>query len=273
MSLFEAAVLGAVQGLAEFLPISSSGHLILVRWLFGGSESAESLVFDTALHLGTLVALLAYFWREWLELARAVLAGLANPAARADPRWRLAWLLAIGSVPAGVVGLLFESAIERLVRHPAIVASLLIVFGLLLLTADRLGRHRRGLQDVRLPDALVVGVAQAIALLPGVSRSGITMTAALFLGLERAAAARFSFLLSSPIVLAAGLYELRKLVGPGIAPGQGPAFLVGAVTSAVVGFLAIGFLLRYLQRNSVASFVWYRLLAGAGVLVLLALGR
>lgn len=265
MNLFQAAVLGVVQGLTEFLPISSSGHLILVAWLLGWQPHSKA--FDAVLHLGTAAALLIYFWRDWVELASAVLAGLRDPVARKDPRWRLAWLLVIGSIPAGLAGAVLESPIEERLGKPATVAVLLIVFGLILLAADRFARLRRTLDDVRLPDALTVGLAQVLALAPGVSRSGITITAGLLRGLDRSAAARFSFLLSTPISVAAALYSLRNLVGPGgRAEESGLTLLVGILTAAVVGILTIGFLLRYLQRNSLTTFVWYRLAAGLLVL-------
>ncbi|MCC7104402.1 MAG: undecaprenyl-diphosphatase UppP [Chloroflexi bacterium] len=271
MTPFEAVVLGIVQGLSEFLPISSSGQLILARWLFGWEENASTLVFDVALHLGTLVAVLTYFWRDWVEVFQAIAGGLVNPKARATPRWRLGWLLVIGSIPGALIGLAFESAVENLVRQPAVVAVLLMVFGLILLAADRVGRQQRELADVRLLDALAVGFAQALALVPGVSRSGITLTAGLLCGLERATAARFSFLLSSPIIFGAGLWEMRKILAPDATGIPFTIFLTGMIASAVVGFLAIGFLLRYLSRNSVAVFVWYRLAVGLAVLALLAI--
>jgi undecaprenyl-diphosphatase len=271
LSLFQALVLGIVQGLTEFLPISSSGHLILVPWLFGWPEGGLS--FDAALHLGTAIALLAYFWREWLALVQAVVEGLREPAARKDPRWRLACYILIGSIPAGLVGVVLESKIEELLGAPRMIALLLIVFGLLLLIADRLAAHRRTIDDVGLPDALTIGLAQVLALAPGVSRSGITITTGLLRGLDRAAAARFSFLLSTPITLGASLYSMRKLVGPGANDNVGPAALaVGVASAAVFGFLAIGFLLRYLQRNSLSAFVWYRLAAGLLLLVITSLG-
>ena len=267
MNPLQAAVLGFVQGLTEFLPISSSGHLILVPWLLGWPPHSKA--FDAALHLGTVAALLIYFWRDWVELVRAVLAGLGNADARKDPRWRLAWLLVIGSIPAGLVGVVLESQIEQRLGQPWMVAVLLIVFGLVLLLADRVANQQRSIDDVRLQDALAVGLAQILALAPGVSRSGITMTAGLFVGLDRPSAARFSFLLSTPITLAAALYSLRHLVGPGAGGGEGGlSLLVGILFSAVFGILAIGFLLRYLQRNSLVTFVWYRLVAGMLVLLL-----
>jgi undecaprenyl-diphosphatase len=262
VSPLQAAVLGIVQGLTEFLPVSSSGHLILVPWLFGWPD--HSLAFDAGIHLGTVLALLAYFWRDWLELIGAVTAGLRDAAARADPRWRIAGLLLLGSIPAGLSGLALESSIEQLIRQPWLVAMLLIVFGLALLAADRLGSQSRGIQDIGVTDALVVGLAQVLALAPGVSRSGITITAAMFVGLDRAAAARFSFLLSTPITLAAALFSMRKLFGSD--PAEIGLLVIGIVSATIFGFLAIGFLLSYLQKNSLASFVWYRLAVGALVL-------
>jgi undecaprenyl-diphosphatase len=262
-------VLGVVQGLTEFLPISSSGHLVLVPWLLGWPR--HSLAFDAAIHLGTAAALMAYFWRDWLELLRAFSAGFRDPVARADPRWRLTWMLVLGSLPAGLIGLAAESSIERLVRQPWLVASLLILFGLVLLAADRLGSRQRGIQDVGVFEALIVGLAQVLALAPGVSRSGITISAGLFVGLDRATAARFSFLLSTPITLAAALFSLRRLVGPESSAEAG-VLLIGIVCAAIFGFLAIGFLLRYLQKNSLATFVWYRLAAGALVLAVYGVG-
>ena len=263
-SLFEAIVLGIVQGLAEFLPISSSGHLILVPWLLGWQE--HGLTFDLALHLGTSAALLGYFWRDWVKLIRAVALGLFFKPPRLLPEWKLAWLILLGCLPAGIIGVLFESQIEALFRQPVLIAILLIVFGLVMLAADRLGSQKRSLSGmnlgITLTDALVIGCAQVLALMPGVSRSGITLTAGLFRGLDRGSAARFSFLLSAPITIAAALYKLRDLFK---APPTGSELLVfaaGVVTAGIVGALAIGFLLKYLQRKPVDMFVWYRVAAG-----------
>jgi undecaprenyl-diphosphatase len=266
VTIVEAIVLGVVQGLAEFLPISSSGHLILVPWLLGWP--AHGLVFDLALHLGTSIALLGYFWRDWLDLARAVVRGLVDGKARASPEWRLAWQIVIGCIPAAVVGVLFEDLIEATFRQPALVAVLMIAFGLLLLVADLTGRHERALKQVTLADALVIGCAQVLALAPGVSRSGVTMTAGLFRGLDRETAARFSFLLSAPITVAAALFKLRVLREEPLSASEAVAFLAGIVTAAIVGALAIGFLLRYLQRKPVTIFVCFRLALGAFVLAL-----
>jgi undecaprenyl-diphosphatase len=271
VTIIEAIVLGVIQGLAEFLPISSSGHLILVPWLLGWPS--HGLTFDLALHLGTSIALLGYFWRDWFMLARAVIGGLVDAKARASYEWRLAWLIVIGCIPAAMVGVLFEDMIETAFRQPALIALLLIAFGLILLVADRVGRRERALEQVTLTDALVIGAAQVLALMPGVSRSGITMTAGLFRGLDRGPAARFSFLLSAPITVAAALYKLRVLLTEPLTVSEAAAFLVGIITAAIVGALAIGFLLRYLQRQPVNLFVWYRLAAGAFVLGVVFVGR
>jgi undecaprenyl-diphosphatase len=272
ITLFQAIVLGAVQGLSEFLPISSSGHLILVPWLLGWPE--QGLTFDLALHLGTSAALLAYFWRDWVNLIRAVILGLTDAKARASHEWTLAWLIVIGCIPAGIIGVLFEDFVENTLRgHPLLIGILLVLFGALLYLADRLGTHRRPLGQVSLIDAIVIGCAQVLALSPGVSRSGITMTAGLFRGLDRPAAARFSFLLSAPITIGAAVFKLKDLVKAPPAGGEAMAFIAGIVVSAIVGALAIGFMLRYIQRQSVAVFFWYRLVAGLVVIGLALAGH
>jgi undecaprenyl-diphosphatase len=261
MDLLQAVLLGAVQGLTEFLPISSSGHLIMVPFVLGWPAHSQS--FDLALHLGTLVALGWFFWTDWLALIRGFVMGLVSSAARAaDPNWRFAWLVLLGSIPAGIIGIALEKPIEELFRSPALNAGLLIVFGLILWLADRYGSLKRTTESLSWLDALVMGLAQAIALVPGVSRSGITMTAGLFRGLDRPTAARFSFLLSGPIILGAALFKLRG----GVPAAELVPALVGMVVSAVVGFLSIRFLLRYLQRNSLLVFVIYRVAFGALVI-------
>lgn len=262
-----------VQGLTEFLPISSSAHLILVPWLLGWPEFEDKLAFDAALHLGTILALITYFWRDWLDLAGALMRGLRDPTARRDPKWRLAWFVLLGSIPASVAGLALEPTIEGLLREPRPVAILLILFGLLMLMADRQASKRHGIREVGTWDALIIGLAQVLALAPGVSRSGITITAGLFVGLNRAAAARFSFLLSTPVTLAAALFSLPKMFEPDDTPAEIGIFLVGVISAGLCGFLAIGFLLRYLRENSLATFVWYRLLLGLLVLGLSAAGN
>jgi len=262
MDLLQAAVLGAVQGLSEFLPISSSGHLIMVPFLFGWPPHSQA--FDLALHLGTLIALLWYFWADWLRLIRGFFGGLVSAAVRReDPSWRMALLVLLGSIPAGLIGIVLEQPIETLLRSPVINAVLLIVFGLVLYVVDRIASLKRSMDELRWLDALTMGLAQALALAPGVSRSGITLSAGLLRGLDRPTAARFSFLMSGPIIAAAAVFKLRE----GIPGDEMAAALVGMATAAIFGFLSIGFLLRYLQRNSLLIFVIYRVLFGALVIV------
>ena len=260
MNLFQAMLLGLVQALAEFLPISSSGHLILVPALLGWPDHGLSL--DVALHVGTAVALLAYFWRTWASLSKAVILGLRHTRARSLPEWRLAWLLVLGSSPGGIAGLLFEEQIEASLRDPTQVALLMVVFGLMLLAADRLGSGNRDLNSLTWRDALIIGGAQALALAPGVSRSGITLTAAMASGFRRADSARFSFLLGTPLILAAGMLQLVKLARQGLPSGDVAIFLTGAGVSLVLGLAIIRWLLGYLERHSVGVFVAYRVLVG-----------
>lgn len=265
MDLSQAVILGVVQGLTEFLPISSSAHLVLIPWLLGWNE--PGLAFDAALHLGTLAALLAYFWRDWLSILRGVLAGLQSKDQRGTFEFRMGLMLILGSVPAAIIGVLFEKAIESEVRTPVAIAGLMVSFALVLLVAERIGSQRRSLNRLTLVDALVVGMAQALALAPGVSRSGSTITAGLFLGLDRTSAARFSFLLSTPIVIAAGSLQLVKLLHGGL-DGEGALNLVaGVLVAAVTGLAAISLMLRFLQRNKTDVFAWYRITAGLCVLL------
>jgi len=256
-----AVTLGLVQGLAEFLPISSSAHLILTPWFFGWPD--RGLTFDVALHVGTLAAVAAYFWRDWLRLFAAA------PRPR-SPDGRLFWLLVVGAIPGGIAGVLLDSLAEQAFRSPPLIAGTLTLMGLALLAADRWGGQERELHDIGLADALLIGAAQALAIVPGVSRSGITIAVARMCGVGRAAAARFSFMLGSPVILGAALFKLRTLAeAPGILNGP---FLAGVATAAVVGALAIGALLRYLQRASLGLFVLYRLLLAGLVLTTLLLG-
>jgi len=272
VGVLEAIILGVVQGVTEFLPISSSAHLLIVPWLFGWPE--PGLAFNVALHLGTLLAVVTYFWRELVAMAAGLLRGLRARRWTADPDARLALIIAIGSIPAAVAGFLGSDALDAYFHSggggdQAILVSalLLIGLGLLLALAEWLARHRRELSDVNAWDGILVGLAQALALLPGVSRSGSTITAGLFLGLRREAAARFSFLLGVPAVAGAGLLEGLKLLQVGLPAEERIIFAAGTVSAAVVGYLAIAFLLRFLQRYSTMVFVAYRLILG---LVLLA---
>lgn len=256
-----AITLGIVQGLSEFLPISSSAHLILTPWFLGWPD--PGLTFDVALHVGTLVAVVAYFWRDLLRLV------LAAPRPR-TPDGRLFWLLMLGAVPGGIAGVLLDDLAEQALRSPLLIAGTLSVMGLALLAADRLGATDRELHDIGLVNALVIGAAQALAIVPGVSRSGITIAVARARGIERAAAARFSFLLGAPLIAGAAVFKLRHLVGtPGALSGP---FLAGVLTAGIVGVLSIAFLLRYLQRAGLGVFVVYRLLLAALIIATIALG-
>ena len=281
MDLFQALILGLIQGLTEFLPVSSSAHLVFVPWLFGWRDEAiTSIQFDVALHLGTLLAVLAYFAADWRRLILAFIRSVVERRIGADPDRRLVWFLALGTIPAAIVGVLAESKIDELFHDPnnlrgglLIIGVMMLIMGALLLFAERIGRHSIELDGMTLSSALGIGIAQALALIPGVSRSGSTITAGLFFGLKREAAARFSFLLSTPIVLGAGLKKVYDMTKDGGIPvDQQLGFAVGFASAAISGFLCIYFLLRYLQRRSTAPFIWYRFLVGLGLLALVLLG-
>jgi undecaprenyl-diphosphatase len=268
MPLYQAIVLAIVQSLTEFLPISSTAHLALAPWLLGWND--PGLSFDIALHLGTVAALLVYFFRDWVQMARQAVGRRsfehhAEPAAHP----RLLWMLAAATVPVGLTGYLFKGHAEHSWRNPLLMGTTLIGVGLLMYWADGRSAGRRGIEDVRLADAMWVGLAQAIAIVPGVSRSGITITAALLRNLSRPAAARFSFLLSTPALLGAAVKEsLDVLAAGGIPPHMRAAFLVGTLASALTGWLVIAFLLRFLQRHTLKIFVYYRVVFGIIVIAL-----
>lgn len=267
MTISDAILLGVVQGLTEFLPISSSGHLILVPWLLG--RTPGGLTFDVALHLGTLAVLLGYFWRDWLQLIGGLVQAVRG---RPDGRVRLLALLVVGTIPASVVGLAGERIIEEHLRSPYLAAALLASVAVLFLVAERGAAQRRLLKDVGLVDVLLIGCAQATALVPGVSRSGITIVAGLALGLRRDEAARFSFLLATPAIAGAGLLRARTLASDGIAADEWGVFAAGFLAAALVGLVAVAWLLSYLRRRSLAVFAYYRL-ALAALIVVLALVR
>jgi len=271
--LLKAALLGAVQGLTEFLPVSSTGHLILAQELLGVDDDRYGLAFDAALHLGTLAALLLYFGNAWVRLIRAGAAALRRRSL-ADDDARIAWLIAVATIPAGVLGLLLEGVIEDAFRSPALVAVMLIAFSGAFVLAERVGRRTRDMRAIRLLDAIVIGAAQAVALVPGVSRSGATICAGLFRDLRRTDAATFAFLLSAPIVAAAGLRGTAGVVEDllrGRLSGEDAAFfLTGMISAAVVGYAAIAFLLRFLAANSLIPFAVYRIALGIAVLIWIA---
>lgn len=272
--LLEAALLGIVQGLTEFLPISSTGHLVLTSEFLGIDEDKFGLQFDAAIHLGTLAAVLVYFRVTILALAGAWFASLRARHWQHTKEARLAWLLVLGTIPAGIAGLFLESTIANEFRSPAVVAIMLIVFSVPMLLAERYGARRRDVGDSGPRDALLIGAAQAIALIPGVSRSGITISTGMFAGFKREEAATFAFLLSAPIIAAAGGKQVFDLIRGADDGGSAGAevFAVGLITAALVGYAAVSFLLRYLRTNSLHPFVYYRLALGSLVLVLVAAG-
>lgn len=266
MHIVEALFLGIIQGLTEFLPISSSGHLALLEHFLGVQEAG--LGFDIILHIGTLVALVAYFWPDWLGMARAVI----KPERSNRFERRLFWYLVLGTIPGGIAGYLLEHQAETTFRSPTRIALLLGSVGLLLLLAEKLARHKRQLPGINLKDAILIGLSQALAIMPGVSRSGITMTAGLFLGLTRDTAARFSFLLSTPIIFGAGLVHILKMINGGAANFHFLPYSLGFGAAVISSYLTIKFLLRFLQRHTFTVFAVYRLAAAVVVLTLVYLG-
>ena len=281
MPIYQVVVLAAVQALTEFLPVSSTAHLALVAWLLNWRD--PGLTFDVALHLGTLVAVLAYFWRLWV---RIVFAGLGlkppvEPARSTGPLGgapaeddeavadrRLLWLLALGTIPAAVVGYSLEHYVRTTLRSPYVMAASLILVAFLMAYGERVAQQLRGLSDLGLSDTLLVGVAQTLALIPGVSRSGITITAALLRHYRRDSAARFSFLLASPVVAGAVIKESVGLWSTGIPGEMRLPFLLGIAVAALVGYAVIAFFIRYLQTRTLKIFIYYRVVFGGMILVL-----
>jgi undecaprenyl-diphosphatase len=268
-TIVQALIMGIVQGLTEFLPISSSGHLILVPYLFGWTDPfITSLAFSVMLHLGTLVALLVYFRRDWLSLVPAGLATIRDRSFRGDPDRKLAWLIAVSTIPALIAGPILNDTLEAEVRSAGVVAITLVIGGAILWLADRWGAKDRAIDRLTFPQSFVIGIAQAIALVPGISRSGISISAALFVGQTRESAARFSFLMATPVIAGAGGFETLKLVrGELGATAQLGPMAVGMVASLIAGLGAIHFLLRYLRTNTLTVFVAYRLVLAAVVIV------
>lgn len=254
--MFEAFILGLVQGLGEFLPISSSGHLVVAPWLFGFKD--PGLGFDVALHWATLLAVVVYFRRDVWLLVKGFVRSLSSKTRnfKQDLYQRLAWLIAISSIPGALIGMLLEKQAETVFRSPLLVAFTMLGFGLVLWTVDYISSKKNTLEHIGFWHALWIGVSQAFAIIPGVSRSGSTMTTALALGYKRADAARFSFLMSIPIIFGAGLIKVDEF---GAGAGGGELF-VGFVTAAVSGFLAIKYLLKFLTSHNFNVFVWYRII-------------
>jgi undecaprenyl-diphosphatase len=266
-------VLGVVQGITEFLPISSTGHLILVPALFGWQGGiVDQLSFDVALHLGTLVGLVWVFWHEWTRLARAGLSSLLRRSLT-EPEARQFWLIVLATIPAGVAGLTLEGYVETTLRSPIVVGASMVLVGLLLALVDRSASQAREAGSLGAAGALTIGVAQALALVPGVSRSGSTIGAGLLLGLTRASAARFSFLLSAPIILAAVAKQGLEVAQHGLSGDEMAVFAVGISASALSGYLCIRLLLAYLRRRSLLPFIVYRIAVGMLVILLALAGR
>lgn len=263
MTVFQAVVMGLVQGLGEFLPVSSSAHLVLIPWLFRWPD--QGLTFDIALHLGTLIAVVAYFWREWYELLLGALKGTKNQ------KGRLFWCLILACFPGAFFGYLLEGKAETVFRNPALIAAMLIIMGLVLYIADQKGLKKLKIEKIGIVQSLIIGFSQALAIIPGVSRSGVTITAGLLTGLTREGAARFSFLLSVPIILGAGLVKVPELIAH---PEMiNTPFVVGVFVSAFSGVASIGFLLKYVQTKNYLPFVWYRFLVGLLVFLMLFVRR
>jgi undecaprenyl-diphosphatase len=270
-TIIQAAVIGIVQGLTEFLPISSSAHLIVLPRLLGWDDPfLNSAAFDVMLHMGTLAALVLYFWRDLLRLLAAWLASIRERRIGADAERRLAWLLVATIVPAAILGALLEGFFDTFFRDRlALIAVLLVIGASLLWLAERHGRRDRDLDGLGLRDALVIGAAQSLALFPGISRSGITIATGLFLGLERAAAARFAFLMGVPITAGAGLFKARLFLTGDAGAFQPAVLAVGMVAAAVSGLIAVSVLLAYLRRHSTGVFIWYRVGFAALIFVFL----
>lgn len=253
MDIFQAVILGLIQGLGEFLPISSSGHLILAPWVFGWED--QGLAFDIALHFGTLIAVVGFFWKEWFAIFAAFF-GIHHKLCeeRKYPPNFLPLLVA-GTIPGAFLGFLFEEKVETILRSPWVVVTSLAIFGGLLYLADLKSKKSKEMNMITLKDTLLIGFAQALAIIPGTSRSGVTITVGLALGFGRKGAAKFSFLLATPIIFGAAMYKLKDLLGAGI----GTPELVGIAVSAISGFLAIAGLLKFVEKVSYKVFFWYRI--------------
>jgi undecaprenyl-diphosphatase len=268
LELLEAVFLGVVQGLTEFLPVSSSGHLLLSQYFLGMDQERFGLSFDAAIHTGTVLAVVWYFWADLLAMARAFLRSLPRPNF-ADVEVRMAYLILVATVPAAIIGFLFEDFFATQVRSPWVVVFNLVFVGALFLVAEAVGRKTESASKLGPFGAFGVGLAQAAALVPGVSRSGATITCGLFLGLRREEAARFSFLMSVPVTAAAAGLSLAEAAAEGMDGHEAAMFFAGSVSSAVVGYLAIRFLLRFLANHTLRVFAYYRFALAAVVAVVL----
>jgi undecaprenyl-diphosphatase len=257
MTILQSVILGLIQGITEFLPISSSGHLIIIPWLFGWSK--HTLSFDVMLHWGSLFAILVYFRNDWSKLLKEGFWSLRERSLRGPMERKLIWFIIIATIPAAIFGIIFEDKAESIFRNPLLIAGALGLFGIIIYFAERLGKKKRTIQDLSIKDTILIGLAQALAIIPGVSRSGATMGEGLFLNLKRDQAARFSFLLSAPLIFGAGLVELRKIL-QGTCNASPIPLILGFIASFISGIISIHFLLGFLKRNSFNIFVVYRLI-------------
>ena len=265
---FEAIILGVIQGLTEFLPVSSTAHVLIASKLFGWGDPGAA--FTAVMQIGTELAVIVYFRRDIARILRAWSRSLRDPSARADHDAKMGWYVIIGTIPIALLGVAFASVIETAARNLWLVASTLIVFGIVLGVADALGARRKTTEDINARDGIFFGLGQALALIPGVSRSGATISTGLALGYTRASAARYAFLLAIPAVLASGIYEARK-IGDDVNAAWGPTILA-TVIAFFLGYAVIAWLLRYVSSHSFRPFVIYRVVLGLGVMVLLATG-
>ncbi|MEP6535478.1 MAG: undecaprenyl-diphosphatase UppP [Bryobacteraceae bacterium] len=273
MSILQVIILAVVQGLTEFLPVSSSAHLALAPWLFGWDD--PGLAFDIALHLGTFASVLIYFFKDWVQvIAQGFGIGSIGKDAELAKNRSLLWMLAVASLPIGFFGFLFNKEAETTWRSPYIIGTMLILIGLLMALAERMGKQTRDIGSIGFLDSILIGLSQALAIVPGTSRSGITITTGLFRDLNRESAARFSFLLSTPAIAAAAakaFYDLLK--HGGLAPDVRLQFGIGIVVSALVGCVVIGFFLKYLRHHTLKFFVYYRIVFGIMVIALASFFR
>jgi len=267
MTPVQAIVLGAVQGLTEFLPVSSSAHLIVVPWLLGWPD--QGLTFDVVLHAGTLIAILSFFWRDWLNMLSVILAPRKVPEHERTRGKNVLILIVLATLPAAVIGFLAEKTVESTLRSPFVLSVTLIGVAILLWLAEKIARLQKEMHQLSIRDAMSIGLAQALALVPGTSRSGITIAVGLFRGLTRETAARFSFLLSGPIIAGAGLKKLIDLCRTGVSENEMLPMTLGFLSSLLFGYFTIKFLMSYLQRNTLRIFILYRIALGILILALI----
>jgi len=281
MNLFQALILGIIQGATEFLPVSSSGHLVLAPWLLGWNRPESAwyldptdpfqLAFDVVLHLGTILAVLVYFWRDWLDLIQGIFHAIRQRTID-DPKAKLALLIILGTIPAALIGFTLDEFFESMFQQEAAAAAFLLVTATFLFLTERLGRRERELEQMTWLDALLIGLGQALAIFPGISRSGATIATGLTRGLKREPAARFSFLLATPVILGAGAFKILDLAQAGDLTGRAPALVAGFLGASIVGFGCIYFLLRYLQRHRLYPFAIYCAALGSISLIIAAIG-